>query len=73
MACGGKIFLEKFSNFRKNFFSFYFISFNFFMLFMLLLLKTIKNSRNFQGFALIRAVLFNFDLFQLTSTIETFN
>ena len=30
MACGEMIFIEKFSNFRKKSFSFYFISFNFF-------------------------------------------
>ena len=56
MACGGMIFAEKNSNFRKKNFIFIFLTFNFLML--LLLHETLKGSRNIQGFALIRAVLF---------------
>ena len=55
MACGGMISIKKNSHFRKkNFFCF--ISLNF--LNVISAPYTLKGSRNFQGFALIRAVLF---------------
>ena len=61
----GDDFHKKFQILEKKKFSFYFITINFLML--LLHHKTLKGSRNIQGFALIRAVLF--DLFFITFAI----
>ena len=72
MACGGMIFVETFSNFRKKNVSFYFISLIFFYVaYVITAPETLKGSRNFQDFALIRAVLFLFNLLRNTKHSAT--